>query len=101
MGSALSPAQQRTPEQLSVTGSVVRPNARAVPNVNVTLHSETSSGETVATAVSDRKGEFSMRVPAGRRYVIVGRIGNERGEVGPFELTAATAPVLIVLRKKR
>jgi hypothetical protein len=71
-----------------------------VPNVKITLHREHSSGEIAATAVSDKRGAFSMSVPAGRRYVVVGSIGHERGEVGPFELTAATAPVLIVLRKK-
>ena len=93
-------AHQRRPEHRSVTGSVVRPNSRSVPNVKIALHREHSSGEIAATAVSDKRGAFSMTVPAGRRYVVVGSLGNERGEVGPFELTAATAPVLIVLRKK-
>lgn len=88
------------PEDLPVHGTVVRPNSRAAANVKVILYRADRPGEEVATAISDRRGRFSMRVPAGRRYLVVGTIGNERGEVGPFELTAATAPILIVLRKK-
>ena len=68
--------------------------------MKVTLLSAEPSRGVVATAVTDRRGAFSMKAPAGRRYVVVGTIGNESGEVGPFELTAATAPILIVLRKK-
>ena len=93
-------AEQRRPEERSVTGSVVRPNSKAVAKVKVTLLSAEPSGEVVATTVTDRRGAFSMKAPAGRRYLVVGSLGDERGEVGPFELTAATAPILIVLRKK-
>ena len=87
------------PAQLAVTGSVVRPNSRAVAKVNVTLLSADPAREVVATAVSDRRGAFSISAPAGRRYLVVGSIGDERAEVGPFELTSATAPILLVLRK--
>jgi hypothetical protein len=89
------------PDKLAIRGSVVRPNARAVRGVRVVLYSGESEArdEVIASTVSDRRGEFSITAVAGKRYLVVGSVGDERGAVGPFELTRATAPVLIVLRR--
>ena len=96
------------PPLLLVRGSVVRQNSRAAGAVMVMVYSAMREdgktterpGELLATPISDRRGNFSVRLPATRRYFLVVMIGDERGDVGPFELTPATAPVLIVLRKK-
>ena len=88
---------------LTLRGSVVRPNSRAARGVKVVLYTADpdAAREVVASVLSDRRGEFSLSAAADRRYVVVGSIGDERGEVGPFELTPATAPILIVLRPKK
>ena len=87
--------------RLDVRGSVVRPNARAARNVNVSLYQVGADArEVVGTMVTDRRGAFSFTAPVSRRYLVVASLGDERGEVGPFELTEATAPVLVVLRRK-
>ena len=87
------------PPQLVVRGSVVRPDSRAASAVSVTIYLITSAGpRIVASVVTDRRGTFSMRVTSGQPYRVVASSGNERAEVGPFELTPATAPILLVMR---
>ena len=89
--------EQSKPRQLAVKGTVVRPNSRAVRGAAVVLR-DVESDAVAASATTDRQGRFSVHATEGRRYVLSASEKNERGEVGPFELTQATAPVLIVLR---
>lgn len=89
------------PVQLEVRGSVVRPNSRAASSVDVVVYisDRPGTGEVVASMTSNHRGEFSFKLTAGHRYIVVATTATERGIGGPFELTPATAPMRIVLRK--
>ncbi len=91
------------PTQLNVRGSVVRPNARSAAGVNVAIYTveNGAAARRITSVTTDREGRFSIRVRSGRRYMVVGTTNDERAEVGPFELTPATAPILIVLRPRK
>lgn len=89
------------PMMLAIRGSIVRADSRAVGGISVFLDSAEpySRDAQVSSVQADRDGRFVFMAPAGSRYRVYARWNDLRGASEPFELTPATAPVLIVLRK--
>jgi hypothetical protein len=85
---------------IAVRGSVVRPNASNVRGAKASLVSDEphSRGRIMSTAVSDAEGRFTLGGVEGNRYRV--RVSVEGKEISsePFELTPATAPLLLVVR---
>ena len=103
LGQQIDLADFRVPDplpRLTVKASVVRPNGRDVTGANAALISDDlySRGRVMGTAQSDSAGRFTLGGVVGRRYRV--RVVAEGKTVtsAPFELTPATAPLLIVLR---
>ena len=89
------------PLMLTIRGSIVRTDARAVGGISVFLDSaETYSVDAQIDSVqAERDGRFAFTVPAGSRYRLKTTPWKGMRAVSePFELTQATAPVLLVMR---
>ena len=86
--------------RLTVRGSIVRPNASNVRGAQVALLSDDpySRGRVVSTAQSDAQGRFTLGGVEGRRYRVRAFVDSVRVSSEPFELTPATAPLLLVVR---
>ena len=71
-----------------VTGPVLDPAGAAVEFATITLHRATDS-TVVKSEFSDAKGTFTLRAPAGGRYLVsAAQVGYERYWSAPFELPA-------------
>ena len=99
----LDPFQLPPPApMLEVRGTVVRPDSRTVAGLNVRLESgeQYSEGQMIDSAETDKQGRFVLQGVTGSRVRVVAYwtalVSSE-----PFELTPATAPILIVLRPKK
>lgn len=91
------------PSILTIRGSIVRADSRPVGGISVFLDSaEAHSLDRQVTSVqADKDGRFAIPAPAGSRYrVKTIPLDGMRGVSEPFELTATTAPILLVLRPK-
>ena len=85
---------------LSFRGSIVRKDASEVAGANVALISDAaySKGRVVSVAQSDRAGRFTLNGVAGWRYRVRTVSAGVTIISEPFELTPATAPLLVVFR---
>jgi hypothetical protein len=81
---------------IAFRGTVVRPDSRVVPGLRVLLL--TSEGRSVTSTETDREGRFSFQGVEGVRYRVRTVTAELTVESEPFELTPATAPILVVLR---
>ena len=85
---------------LTVRGTVVRTDSRVVAGASVMLVSAEphSKGRVAASARSANDGRFALSAVEGVRYRVRVFANGIRVESDPFEVTAATAPILMVLR---
>lgn len=81
---------------IAVRGTVVRPDSRVVPGLNI--HLLTVEGRFITSTTTDREGRFTLQGLEGVRYQVRALAPELKVESNPFELTPATAPILIVLR---
>jgi len=90
-------------ERITIRGAVVRADSRAVAGASIFLDSAEphSMGTRVASVKADQEGRFAIPAVAGSRYRVSAVGGSLRGSVDTFELTPATAPILIVLRREK
>ena len=95
------PERRRT---LPIRGTVVRTDSRPVAGEGVSLISAEphSNGQGIATERTDKNGRFTFTGVEGMRYRV--RRYLEKGitvDSEPFELTPATAPILLVMRSQK
>ena len=91
------------PPMITIRGSIVGADSRPVGGIFVFLDSAErhSLDHQVTSVQADKDGRFAIPAPAGSRYRITTiPVNGMRGVSEPFELTAATAPILLVLRSK-
>ena len=82
---------------IPIRGTAVRPNSQVAPDINIQLL--TAEGRFVASTRTDREGRFTLQGMEGLRYQVRAIAPDLKIEINPFELTSATAPILVVLRK--
>lgn len=104
----LDPLQLPAPlERREITGVVVWPDGRPVPGVSIALSDGEASWRQVAVGINtDAEGRFTFTVHDGLSYIARAHYNDPDdqahrqalGATGPFVVSAATAPLRVVLK---